>query len=132
MSGLNSTHANSTRQASASLDRLHEFAQHLEQSIAFGERNHTTQRQMEAELRGNYQRLSKVDIWRIMQRVLAGSTYKASQQEVEALYALQGQKDLYGILRSIVLATHQRTGALTGRIGKVELTQFRRIFVRRF
>ncbi len=100
-----------------SLDKLHNYAQYLEQSIVFGQRNQVTQRQMEAELRGNFQRLSQADIWRIMRQMLAGSTYEAGQQEVEALYRLQTQKDLYGTLRSIVLATHQRTGALTGRIG---------------
>jgi len=103
--------------AIVSLDRLHEFAQYLEQSIVFGQRDDTRQREMEVELRGNGQQLSKVDIWRITQQMLAGSSYALSQQEIEALDALQQQKELYGMLRSIVFATHQRTGALTGRVG---------------
>ncbi|KPK04153.1 MAG: hypothetical protein AMJ56_17950, partial [Anaerolineae bacterium SG8_19] len=106
-----------TAAAAASLDSLHNYAQYLEQFLVFGQRNPATHRQMEAELRGNYQRLSKADIWRIMQQMLAGSSHEAGQSEVEALYRLQTQKDLYGTLRSIVLATHQRTGALTGRLG---------------
>lgn len=103
--------------ATVSLDRLHEFARYLEQSIVFGERNQNTQRQMEIELRGNFQSLSKVDIWRLTQHMLAGSNFGIAQPELDGLYALQGSKDLYGVLRSIVIATHQRTGALSGRIG---------------
>jgi hypothetical protein len=103
--------------AAISLNRLHEFARYLEQSIVFGQRNRDLQRQLEAELRGNEQRLAKADIWRISQQMAAGSSFALNQQEIEALDALQVQKDLYGLLRSIVLATHQRTGALTGRVG---------------
>jgi hypothetical protein len=100
-----------------SLDRLHDFAAYLEQNIVFGQSDQVTQQQMEAELRGNPQRLSRADIWRIMQRMLAGSPHDINQPELEGLDALQGPKDLYGVLRSIVLATHQKTGALTGRVG---------------
>lgn len=100
-----------------SLDRLHEWAAYLEQSIVFGQHGESTQRQMEAELKGNLQRLSRADIWYIAQRLLAGSPYAINQAELEALDALQGPKDLSGVLRSIVLTAHQKTGALTGRIG---------------
>jgi hypothetical protein len=100
-----------------SLDKLHGYARYLEQNIVFGQTDQATQRQMETELKGNFQRLSKVDIWRLMHQMLAGSDYGIIQPELDALYALQGPKDLYGVLRSIVLATHQKTGALTGRIG---------------
>ena len=62
-------------------------------------------------MRGNEQRLSKADIWRISQQMAAGSNFALNQQEIEALDALQAQKDLYGLLRSIVLAIHQQTGA---------------------
>ena len=100
-----------------SLNRLHEFARYLEQSIVFGEHDRNLQQQLEAELRGNWQRLSGVDIWRISQRLAAGSTFDLNQTEIEMLYALQERKDLYGFLRSIVLTVHQQTGALTGRVG---------------
>ncbi len=108
---------NGSSKPAVSLDRLHQFAAYLEQNIAFGYSDPTMQRQMEAELRGNPQRLPRADIWRIMQRMLAGSPHPINQAELEALDALQGPKDLYGTLRSIVLATHQKTGALTGRVG---------------
>jgi hypothetical protein len=58
-----------------------------------------------------------VDIWRISQQLVAGSSFALNQQEIEALAALQPQKDLYGLLSSFVMATHQRTGALTGCVG---------------
>jgi hypothetical protein len=99
------------------LEKLHDFARYLEQNIVFGQSDPAVQRQMETELRNNLQRLSKVEIWRLMQQMLAGSSHTIEQPELDALYALQGPKDLYGVLRSIVLATHQKTGALTGRIG---------------
>jgi Ni,Fe-hydrogenase maturation factor len=108
---------NGTSKPAVSLDRLHQFAAYLEQNIAFGHSDPAMQRQMEAELRGNSQRLPRADIWRIMQRLLAGSPHTINQAELEALDALQGPKDLYSTLRSIVLATHQKTGALTGRVG---------------
>ena len=117
MFGLTSDSSGSAGVAAVSLDRLHHFAQYLEQSIVFGLRQPATQQQMASELRGNFQRLSKVEIWRITQQMLAGSTFEVGQAEVEALYLLQSQKDLYATLRAIVLATHQRTGALTGRLG---------------
>ena len=104
-------------QAAVSLDSLYSYARYLEQSIVFGIRDHTLQRQMEADLRWKFQPLSMVDIWRIAQHLLAGSSFELDQEETEGLYALQPGKDLYGMLRSIVLATHQRTGALTGRVG---------------
>src|SRR6185295_9889999 len=100
-----------------SLDRLHDFAAYLEQNIVFGQSDPAMQQQMEAALRANPQRLSRADIWRIMQRMLAGSPHAINQPELESLDVLQGPKDLYGILRAIVLATHQKTGALTGRVG---------------
>jgi hypothetical protein len=103
--------------AAVSLDSLYSYASYLEQSIVFGTRDHAHQRQMETDLRWNFQPLSKIDIWRISQHLLAGSSYALSEAETESLYALQPGRDLYGMLRSIVLATHQRTGALTGRIG---------------
>jgi hypothetical protein len=109
--------AGSVAAAAVSLDRLQTFAAYLEQSIVFGQGNRETERQMEQELRGNFQRLSRVDIWRLAQQMLTGSSYAMAQQELVALDALQGQKDLYGVLRTIVLTTHQKTGALTGRLG---------------
>ena len=118
MFGSNSEPSDSpSAAATISLDRLHDFARYLEQSIVFGLRQTATQQQMAAELRGNFQRLSKVEIWRITQQMLAGSTFEVGQAEIEALYLLQTQKDLYAALRAIVLTTHQRTGALTGRLG---------------
>ncbi len=104
-------------QAAVSLDSLYSYARYLEQSIVFGTRDHALQRQMEADSRWKFQTLSQNDIGRITQHILAGSSYALNQQEIEGLYALQSGKDLYGMLRSIVSATHQRTGALTGRIG---------------
>ena len=103
--------------ATVSLERLHSFAQYLEQNIVFGYDNPDWQRQLETELRGNTQQLTKVEIWRIAQQLLAGSNYALAQTEVEALYALRTKKDLLGLLRSIVLTVHQRTGALSGRLG---------------
>ena len=104
-------------EAAITLDRLHFFARYLEQNIVFGVNDAALHEQMKLELRGNEQLLSREDIWRLMQRMLAGSSYSISQPEVEALTALQTEKDLYTSLRSIVLATHQRTGALSGRLG---------------
>ncbi len=99
------------------LDRLHYFAQYLEQSIIFGKHDGVIQQQMDVELKGVNQSLTKTQIRQLTQHMLASSTLSVSSQEINSLYALQSQKDLYGTLRSIVLATHQRTGALTGRIG---------------
>ncbi|MFB0545973.1 MAG: discoidin domain-containing protein, partial [Anaerolineae bacterium] len=99
------------------LDRLHYFAQYLEQSIVFGKHDGVIQQQMDVELKGVNQSLTKTQIRQLTQHMLASSTLSVSSQEINSLYALQSQKDLYGTLRSIVLATHQRTGALTGRIG---------------
>jgi hypothetical protein len=104
-------------QAAVSLDSLYGYARYMEQSIVFGTRDHALQRQMEADLRWNFQPLSMVDTWRVAQHLLTGSSHELGQGETEGLYALQPGKDLYGMLRSIVLAAHQRTGALTGRIG---------------
>jgi hypothetical protein len=104
-------------QAAVSLEGLYSYARYMEQSIVFGTRDHALQRQMEADLRWNFQPLSMVDVWRVAQHVLSGSSYELDQAETEGLYALQPGKDLYGMLRSIVLAAHQRTGALTGCIG---------------
>ncbi|MCB0197570.1 MAG: discoidin domain-containing protein, partial [Anaerolineae bacterium] len=100
-----------------SLDRLHEFGRYLEQNLVFGTRDHAFHRQMETELRGNPQQLSRETIWRLMKQMLAGSPHPVTEAEVNGLDALQGQKDLYGLLRSVVLATHQKTGALSGRLG---------------
>ncbi len=99
------------------LDRLHYFAQYLEQSIVFGKHDGVIQQQMDVELKGVNQSLTKTQIRQLTQHMLASSTLSVSSQEINSLYALQSQKDLYGTLRSIVLAAHQRTGALTGRIG---------------
>jgi len=104
-------------QAAVSLDSLYSYARYLEQSIVFGMRDQALQRQMEAELRWKVQPLSKTDIQGMSQRLLAGSSHALSQAEIDGLYGLQQGKDLYSMLRSIVSATHQRTGALTGRIG---------------
>jgi hypothetical protein len=104
-------------QAAVTLDSLYSYARYLEQSIVFGTRDQARQRQMEADLRWKFQPLSKTDIQGVSQRLLAGSSYALSQAEIDGLYGLQPGKDLYSMLRSIVLATHQRTGALTGRIG---------------
>ena len=114
--GLSVARAISTA-ATISLDRLHLFAGYLEQYLVFGERDYALHQQMATELRGNRQRLSRADIWYIMNRMLTGSPHTIEQPEIEALDALQAEKDLYGMLRSIVLAAHQKTGALTGRIG---------------
>ncbi len=103
--------------ATVSRDRLHLFARYLEQYVAFGDRDHTTHQQMEAELRNNDQRLSRADIWYIMNRMLSGSPFTIEQPEIVGLDALQAGKDLYGMLRSIVMATHTKTGVLTGRVG---------------
>lgn len=103
--------------ATLSLDRLHTLARYLEQNIIFGERDHALHREMWNELHGNYQRLSRADIWRLMSRMLTGSAQTIAQSEIEGLDALQTQKDLYGLMRSIAQTTHQKTGALTGRIG---------------
>jgi hypothetical protein len=103
--------------AAVSLDSLYNYAGYLEQSIVFGTRDLALERLMETDLRWKTQPLSKIDIARITQHLLSGSSYALSQAEIESLYALQPGKDLYSMLRSIVLATHQRTGALTGRIG---------------
>jgi len=100
-----------------SLERLHYFARYLEQAIVFGVRDNTIERQLEVELKGMRQTLTQTHIQQITAHMLAGSKLAVSPPEIEALYALQSQKDLYGMLKSIVLATHQRTGALTGRIG---------------
>ncbi len=101
----------------ASLDSLYRYARYLEQSIVFGTRDHALQRQMETDLRWKTQPLSKTDIRGISQHLLAGSSHALSQAEIDSLHALQQGRDLYSMLRSIVSATHQRTGALTGRIG---------------
>lgn len=103
--------------AAVSLDRLHQFAQYFEQNLIFGNRDYSFHRQMEIELRGNRQRLSRVDIWHLMRRLLNGSDYTVEQSDIEGLDALQAQKDLYGVLRALVLAAHQKTYALSGRIG---------------
>jgi hypothetical protein len=103
--------------AAVSLDSLHNYARYLEQSIVFGTRDLALERLMETDLRWNTQTLSRTDISRITQRLLSGSSHALNQAEIEALYALQPGKDLYTMLREIVVATHQRTGALTGRIG---------------
>jgi hypothetical protein len=100
-----------------SLDRLHYFAQYLEQNIVFGEHDDVIQQQMDTELKGVDQRLTKTQIRQITQQILAGSTHSVSGWEIDRLYALQEQKDCYGTLRAIVLAAHQRSSALTGRIG---------------
>lgn len=101
----------------ANLDRLVFFAQYLEQQIVFGQDNQVLQGQMEAELKGNRARLTTSQIQQLAGRILAGSTFTLSSQEIDSLNALQQQMDLYGTLRCVVLATHQRTGALTGRMG---------------
>ncbi|MCB0167375.1 MAG: discoidin domain-containing protein [Anaerolineae bacterium] len=103
--------------AAVSLDRLHELARYLEQNIVFGARDYAFHRQMETELRGNPQLLSREDIWRLMRQMLAGSPHQVTETDINGLDAIQGQKDLYGLLRSVVLATHQKTGALSGRLG---------------
>jgi hypothetical protein len=99
------------------LERLHTFARSLEQSLVFGIRDNVLQNQMKTELKGVQQTLTKAQIQEITAQVLGGSIFSVSAPELDALYELQTQKDLYGTLKSIVLATHQRTGALTGRLG---------------
>ena len=99
------------------LDRLHTLAQYLEQNIVFGEFDRLLQAQLDQELRGNTQQLSRIEIWQLTRRMLAGSSGALGQFEIDALAALQPEKDLLGMLRAIILATHQQTGALTGRVG---------------
>ncbi len=104
-------------QAAVSLNRLHTFAAYLEQSIVFGDRDSNLQRQMEIELIGHTRQLAKSEIQQLTQRMLAGSPHTVSSAEIDALDAFQGERDLFRNLRSVVWVTHQRTGALTGRIG---------------
>ncbi|GAB4544716.1 MAG: hypothetical protein Kow0063_38530 [Anaerolineae bacterium] len=104
-------------QAAVSLDSLTSYARYLEQNLVFGTRDDALHRQMETDLRWKFQTLSRNDIGRISQHLLDGSSHALTQAEIDSLYALQPGKDLYGMLRSIVSAAHQRTGALTGRIG---------------
>ncbi|MCG3208168.1 MAG: hypothetical protein FOGNACKC_01770 [Anaerolineae bacterium] len=104
-------------EAAVPLDSLLNYARYLEQSIVFGTRDQALQRQMETDLRWKNQPRTKTDLWRITQQLLAGSSHALSQTEIESLEALQQSKDLYGSLRSVVLATHQRTGALSGCLG---------------
>jgi hypothetical protein len=99
------------------LPRLHTFARHLEQSLVFGTRDNTLQSQMNTALKGVQQTLTKAQIQEVVTQTLGGSTFSMSSAEIEALYDLQSQKDIFGTLKSIVLAAHQRTGALTGRLG---------------
>jgi hypothetical protein len=88
-----------------SLDRLHYFAQYLEQNIVFGEHDDVIQWQMDTELKGVDQRLTKTQIRQITQQILAGSTHSVSGWEISRLYALQEQKDCYGTLRAIATNT---------------------------
>ena len=99
------------------LAELHNFARYFEQRLVFGGRDSTLEAQMLQELRGNPQELTQPQIRQITEHLLVGSDFVVSTPEIEALHALQQQKDLYDVLKAIVLATHQRTGALTGRLG---------------
>ncbi len=104
-------------QPQISLEQLHHYAAYLEQNIVFGERDRTLQQQMEADLIGNKQALFPAEIQQLTQRMLTGSNHQLSSAEINALVALQSEKDLYRMLRAIVLTTHHRTGALSGRLG---------------
>jgi hypothetical protein len=104
-------------QALVSLERLHYFAGYLEQRLVFGTRDSNNERQLELELKGVPQTLSQEHIQQIGAQLLAGSNFRLTPQEIETLFTLQTQKDLLGTLKAIVSAAHQRTGALTGRLG---------------
>ncbi|MFN8453863.1 MAG: discoidin domain-containing protein [Anaerolineae bacterium] len=99
------------------LARFRYFAQYLEQNIIFGASDNLIQREMETELKGVRLKLFTEQIRQITEQMLLGSAFTVSPSEIESLFALQNEKDLYGLLRAIVLATHQRTGALSGRLG---------------